>query len=92
MGKFIKKIKNKLVDENKKELKKFMKANKKEVNKWFEKYTEFFNACGKQAKKGEVQMAFALAIMFGIIKSMEDMPKKHKLILIEKLKEEINKQ
>lgn len=95
MGKFIKKLnllKNNLVDKNPRELKKFIQKNKKEINSWLEKYIQLFNECGKETKKGEIQISFTLSLIVSIMQSMKDMPKKHKLIMVEKLMDELEKQ
>jgi len=78
--------------QNIKKLKKFMKKNKKDINSMLETYVELFNKCGEQTRQGEIQVGLAGAILTSMLKVMSNIPKTEKLLLIDKMREHIEKQ
>ena len=77
---------------SKKLLKKFMKTNNNKILDWLEVWTDLFNKCGNDTHEGAVQLAFAGVITTGMLEVMKNVPIEEKLLLIDKMREHIEKQ
>jgi len=78
--------------QNFKKLKKFMKKNKKDINLMLDSYVDLFNKCGEETRQGEIQVGFAGAVLTSMLKVMANISKDEKLLLIDKMREHIEKQ
>lgn len=76
----------------KKLLKKFMKNHNAQLRDWLQEWTDLFNECGAETHEGAVQLAFSGVVTAGMLEVMKNVPKEEKLLLIDKMREHIEKE